>query len=118
MSRTAALASIIAASIATSAVALAEDGTEAVDEARRTVVEAADLLDAKRYAEALDRATRAESLYHAPIHLLLIAQAEEGLEHLANAAKWYLALPGGSLRLDDWPSAPQWASVAACLIAC
>jgi hypothetical protein len=59
------------------------------EQARALAQEGGDLLDAKRYAEALDRVTRAESLYHAPTHELMLGQAHEGLGHLATALAIY-----------------------------
>ena len=60
-----------------------------VDKARKLAQEAGDLLDDKRYADALARANQAEALYHAPIHMFMIAQALEGLGRLAEAATAY-----------------------------
>lgn len=69
-----------------SAPALAEDDK---DKARALAQEAGDLLEAKRYDDALDRARKAEALYHAPIHLLMIGEAQEALGHLAEAMATY-----------------------------
>lgn len=69
-----------------SAPAFAEDDK---DKARAFAQEAGDLLEAKRYDEALDRARKAEALYHAPIHLLMIGEAQEALGHLAEAMATY-----------------------------
>ncbi len=63
--------------------------TSDVDRARALAIEAADALDEKRYAEALEQATRAEELYHAPVHTFTIAAALEGLGRLAEAATTY-----------------------------
>jgi hypothetical protein len=43
------------------------------------------LLKAQSYSEALDFATRAEALYHAPIHLGIISEALIGMGRLAEA---------------------------------
>jgi hypothetical protein len=61
------------------AVALA-GGDEAADkdQARVLAREAADHLDEKKYAEALDAATRAETLYHAPYHVFVKASLGRG----------------------------------------
>ncbi len=60
-----------------------------VDRARELTHEAIALAEAGRHAEALDRANQAEALYHAPIHLRIIAEALEGLGRLAEAASTY-----------------------------
>jgi hypothetical protein len=59
------------------------------DRARELAREAGDLLDGKRYEEALDHAKQAETLYHAPSHLLMAAQALEALGRLAEAMDAY-----------------------------
>lgn len=74
-----------------------------IDRARELARESADLLDQKKYAEALDRATRAEALYHAPFHLSVIAESLEGLGRLAEAAARYEVLVAEPLP----PSAPR-----------
>jgi hypothetical protein len=81
--------------------AYAGDNASDVDKARSLGRTAADLIDQKRFADALDHATRAEALYHAPTHLLLMAESQEGLEKLAAAAEIYERLvaeplPSGS----------------------
>src|ERR1700678_3544752 len=65
----------------------------ATDRARALAEEAGDLLDAKRYADALDRVTRAEALYHAPTNVLMTGEAQEGLGHLAAALETYERRP-------------------------
>jgi hypothetical protein len=70
---------------APAAVAAPDDAAQA----RNLAQEGGDLLDAKRYAEALDRLKRAEALYHAPTNVLMIGQAEEGLGHFAAALTVY-----------------------------
>jgi len=62
---------------------------DGLDRARSLAQEGGDLLDAKRYADALDRVTRAESLYHAPTNVLMIGQAQEGLGRLTDALATY-----------------------------
>lgn len=57
----------------------------AVDEARELAREGWKALDAENYKEALDKVTQAEALYHAPIHLLLMGNAQAGLGRLADA---------------------------------
>jgi hypothetical protein len=70
-------------------VALAQEGGADIDRARTLARESADLLEHGQYAEALDRATRAEALYHAPLHVAVEAEALEGLGRLAEAAAKY-----------------------------
>jgi hypothetical protein len=65
------------------------DGSDKLGRARALAEQAADLLDAKNYTEALDRASQAEAIFHAPTHVLMIGQAHEGLGHLAAAADTY-----------------------------
>jgi hypothetical protein len=60
-----------------------------VSKAREIALSAADDLDASRFAEALEKVTRAEELYHAPTHLLMRAEALEGLGRLAEALETY-----------------------------
>lgn len=81
---------LLAALVAMPGAALAQKGAaDSVDAARALGQEAGDLLDQKRYADALERVTRAEALYHAPTHLLMMGEAQEGLGHLAEAANIY-----------------------------
>jgi len=81
----------------------AAGATDNVAKARALAGEAGDLLDAKKYAEALDRVTQAESLYHAPTHELMLGQANEGLGHLALALSLYEKLAAEPIP----PSAPH-----------
>jgi hypothetical protein len=74
-----------------------------VAKARALAEEAGDLLDSKKYAEALERVTNAESLYHAPTHELMLGQANEGLGHLALALSLYEKLAAEPIP----PSAPR-----------
>ncbi|MDI1482278.1 PEGA domain-containing protein [Polyangium sp. y55x31] len=60
-----------------------------VSKAREIALAAADDLDAQRFAEALEKVTQAEALYHAPTHLLMRAEALEGLGRLAEALETY-----------------------------
>jgi hypothetical protein len=70
-------------------IALAQEGAANIDRARSLARESADLLEQGRYAEALDRATRAEALYHAPLHIAVEAESLEGLGRLVEAAAKY-----------------------------
>ena len=57
-----------------------------IDRARALAKQANRALQkAQSYAEALDYATRAEALYHAPIHLAMIGEALMGMGRLAEA---------------------------------
>jgi len=62
---------------------------DAVSQARELGEKAADAIDEHRYADALDLATRAEALYHAPTHVLMTGQAQEGLGRLTLAVETY-----------------------------
>jgi hypothetical protein len=70
-----------------SATALADDKDK--DKARAFAQEAGDLLEAQRYDEALDRARKAEALFHAPTHLLMMGEALQALGHPAEAMATY-----------------------------
>lgn len=59
------------------------------DRARELAQTAADLLDEKKYAEALEAANKAEALYHAVFHLYVAARSLEGLGRLTEAADTY-----------------------------
>ncbi|MGH7436090.1 MAG: hypothetical protein ACRENE_10490, partial [Polyangiaceae bacterium] len=69
----------------TPAARAAGGASDDVAKARALAEEAGDLLDAKKFADALERVTRAEGLYHAHTHELMLGQANEGLGHLALA---------------------------------
>ncbi|MCC6646077.1 MAG: hypothetical protein IT374_10960 [Polyangiaceae bacterium] len=56
-----------------------------------------------KYAEALDKLQRAQSLVDAPTHLLLIAQTQAALGHLVEAAETYRKLA----RVTLAPTAPD-----------
>jgi hypothetical protein len=58
--------------------------------ARTAAATGVDLLQQGRYAEALDRFQRAESLVHAPTHLLYIARTQVKLGQLVEASETYL----------------------------
>ena len=77
-----AIAGGVASATITSPVSAQES---AVDRARSLAQDAAELLEEKKFAEALDAATKAEELYHAAIHLLMAGQSLEGLGRLAEA---------------------------------
>jgi hypothetical protein len=73
------------------------------DRARELAQQAADLLDSKKYTEALEAANKAESLYHAVFHLYVVARSLEGLGRLTEAADTYERLLAEPLP----PSAPK-----------
>ncbi|HEY6560510.1 MAG TPA: hypothetical protein VI072_24670 [Polyangiaceae bacterium] len=60
--------------------------------ARVAATKGAEAFSAQRYAEAVDLFTRAESLVHAPTHLLYIARAQEKLGKLVRAREAYLKI--------------------------
>jgi len=66
-----------------------EDVDGNVARARDLAQTALERLDAKDYEEAFEKAEEAEKLYHAPIHLRVMAQALEGLGKRAEAAAIY-----------------------------
>jgi hypothetical protein len=88
MLRNRALCAFVCASLCLAA-PVAHAAPDAADQARLLAQEGGDLLDAKRYAEALERVTRAEALYHAATNVLMMAQAQEGLGHLVVALATY-----------------------------
>jgi hypothetical protein len=81
-------AALAAAALWMSTPASAQDN-DRISQARKLAIESADLIDQHNYAAALERATKAESLYHAPIHLQLAGQALEGLGRRAEAVTLY-----------------------------
>jgi hypothetical protein len=60
--------------------------------ARVLATQGADALGAGKFAEALDLVSRAEQMFHAPTHLLLIARAQAGVGRLVAAKESYLKL--------------------------
>ena len=71
------------------------------DKARALAEQAGDALDARKFKHAIELVTQAEALYHAPTHLLIAAEAHEGLGALVEAAELYERivaepLPAGS----------------------
>src|SRR5690349_19476001 len=58
--------------------------------ARALATQGAEALNNKKYAESLDLVTRAESIFHAPVHVLMIARAQAGLGKLVAAQESYL----------------------------
>ncbi len=78
------LAAVVLGSVTTATVAPAQPKSP-TDEARELAREGWDALDAQDYRAALDKVTKAEALYHAPTHLLLMGNALMGLGKLADA---------------------------------
>ncbi len=70
----------------------AQPTAEAKAGARAAATQGVTAFDEKRYAEALDLFTRAESLMHAPTHVLMIARAQAALGRLVRARESYTAL--------------------------
>lgn len=60
-----------------------------VSQAREIALAAGDDLDAKRFQDALDKVSQAEALYHAPTHMVIRAEALEGLGRLVEALDTY-----------------------------
>jgi hypothetical protein len=76
---------------------------EARASARAAATQGLHALQEGRYKDALDLCTRAESLMHAPTHLLLIARAQTKLGHLVEAQEAYIKI----VREHLAPSAPR-----------
>jgi hypothetical protein len=88
-----ALAAMISATlVAGSVTAFAQPSDEDKAAARALATQGADALKNGRHAEALDYLKRAETIMHAPTHLLLIARAEVGIGKLVSAQEMYLRL--------------------------
>lgn len=62
------------------------------DEARALAREAWKALDAQNYKEALEKITQAETLYHAPTHMLVMGNAQVALGRLADALATFESL--------------------------
>ncbi len=60
--------------------------------ARVLATQGAEALGAGKYGEALDLVSRAEQMFHAPTHLLLIARSQAGVGRLVAAKESYLKL--------------------------
>ena len=68
--------------------------------ARAAATEAVRAFGEGRYADAADLCTRAESLMHAPTHLLLLARSQAKLGHLVQAQEAYFKIKGEDLPAD------------------
>ena len=71
--------------------------------ARVAATEGVKAVNEKRWADAADLFTRAESLVHSPVHLLYLARAQEKLGHLVKAHENYNKI----LREKYGPEAPD-----------
>jgi len=71
--------------------------------ARAAATQGLKALQDGRYQDAVDLCTRAESLMHAPTHLLLIARAQTKLGHLVEAQEAYIKIERDHLD----PKAPR-----------
>ena len=80
---------------------------EAKAGARAAATQGLDAFAAKRYGEALDLFTRAESLMHAPTHVLMIARAQAALGRLVRARESYVALGRETLAANAPPAFKQ-----------
>ncbi len=76
---------------------------EARASARAAATQGLHALQEGRYKDALNLCTRAESLMHAPTHLLLIARAQTKLGHLVEAQEAYIKIVRERLA----PNAPR-----------
>ena len=76
---------------------------EARASARAAATQGLHAMQERRYKDALDLCTRAESLMHAPTHLLLIARVQTKLGHLVEAQEAYIKIVRDHLA----PNAPH-----------
>src|SRR5882672_8884200 len=60
--------------------------------ARAAATQGAQAFSEKRWADAIDLFTRAESLVHSPVHLLYLARAYEKLGSLVKARESYIKI--------------------------
>ena len=85
------LASLTLALLVAAAPAFAQSASDKAT-ARKLATEGIELFQAGKYAEALDKLNRAESMYDAPVHLLYIARAQSKLGQLVEATETYRRL--------------------------
>ncbi|MFO0661452.1 MAG: hypothetical protein U0165_16710 [Polyangiaceae bacterium] len=94
--RAIALATMLAVSVTAHVHTAYADPSSPTDQdkaaARGAAQQGAEAFAAKRYEEAIDLFTRAESMFHAPPHLLMIARAHVALGHLVVARENYLKI--------------------------
>ena len=72
--------------------------------ARALATQGSEALERQQFAQALDFVSRAEAIFHAPTHVLMIARAQVGLGKLVAAHETYLKLTREQLS-PDAPSA-------------
>jgi hypothetical protein len=100
-----ALGLLLSASVLLSAgTSLAQASAEDKAAARALATQGSEALKNNRYAEALDLVSRAETLLHAPTHLLMIARAQTGLGKLVAAQETYLKLSHEELAASAPPA--------------
>jgi hypothetical protein len=85
-------ATILASLVFASSAAFAQPTDEDKANARSFALQGSEALKAGKPADALDLLKRAETIMHAPTHLLLIARAETALGKLVSAQENYLRL--------------------------
>jgi hypothetical protein len=88
---------------ASTAAAQPGDNAQARAGARTAATQGLKALQEGRYQDAVELCTRAESLMHAPTHLLLIARAQTKLGHLVEAQEAYIKIERDHLD----PKAPR-----------
>jgi hypothetical protein len=93
---------ILAATMLAGGRASAQVSDEDKAAARSLATQGAEAIKSGRFGEGLDYVQRAETIMHAPTHLLLIARAQAGAGKLVAASETYLKLS----REDIPPSAP------------
>ena len=101
-----------AAALSASSGVLAQDDAADKANARSLATEGIELYNEGRYADALDRLERAQSLFDAPMHLLYIARAQVRLGQLVEASETYRRLIRVELS-QDTPAAVREAVEAA-----
>jgi len=79
-------------------------GRQRTSGARAAATEGAKAFDEKRYADAADLFSRAESVVHSPVHLLYIARSQAGLGALVKAQETYRKLAREDLSANAPPA--------------
>jgi hypothetical protein len=90
----------VAAALAVVPVSARAQSDEQRSAARAAATEGLQAMSEGRFKDALDLCTRAESLMHAPTHLLLIARAQVKLGHLVEAQEAYIKVTRDTLAAD------------------
>jgi hypothetical protein len=103
VSKVASRLAIVVSTLAVMAPSAHGQTDEARAAARVAATEGLRALNEGRYKDAVDLCTRAESLMHAPTHLLLIARAQTKLGHLVEAQEAYIKIQRDRLA----PNAPH-----------